>query len=166
MEKTEQSTCPASKGRGSPTAPMLINQISRMFDERMRAVMPAGHPLTQNSCRFIMGNLIHHDGMSQQELVNSTNMKAPTISVALRTLEEEGLVRREPDPNDMRSVRVYLTEKGRVVDEEFRGRLREMDRLLMQGISAQEEETLIRLLLAVRENVRPENPKKEKTENI
>ena len=166
MEKTEQSTCPASKGRGSPTAPMLINQISRMFDERMRAVMPAGHPLTQNSCRFIMGNLIHHDGMSQQELVNSTNMKAPTISVALRNLEEEGMVRREPDPSDLRSVRVYLTEKGRVVDEAFREKLRQTDRLLMQGFSAEEEETLIRLLLAVRENIRPENLKKEKKETV
>ena len=153
-------------GRGKPTAPMLINHISRMFDERMRLVMPAGHPMTQNSCRFIMGNLVHHDGMTQQELVNNTNMKAPTISVALRNLEEEGWVRREPDPNDLRSVRVYLTEKGREQDEAFRGKLRETDDLLMRGFTKEEEETLIRLLLAVRENIRPENQKKEKTETV
>lgn len=164
MEKQAPTTAIPKKGK--PTAPMLINHISRMFDERMRAVLPAGHPFTQNSCRFIMGNLSHHDGLTQQELVNNTNMKAPTISVAIRNLEDEGLVRREPDPDDMRSVRVYLTEKGRAFDDEFRGKLREMDRLLMQGISPEEEETLIRLLLAVRENVRPENQKKEKTENV
>jgi DNA-binding MarR family transcriptional regulator len=100
--------------------------------------------------------------MTQQELVNSTNMKAPTISVAIRTLEEESMVRREPDPKDMRSVRVYLTEKGRAVDEEFREKLRETDRLLMRNIGEEDEETLIRLLMAVRENIRPENPRKEK----
>ena len=164
MESKEQM--PPMGCRPKPTAPMLINQISRMFDERMRALLPAGHPLTQNSCRFIMRTLMHHDGITQQALVNSTNMKAPTISVALRNLEEEGMVRREPDQNDMRSVRVYLTDEGRATDEAFREKLREMDNMLMQGISEQEEETLIRLLLTVRENVRPENPKKEKTENV
>ena len=151
---------------GKPTAPMLINQISRLFDERMREVVPSGHPLTQNSCRFIMRILTHHDGITQQELVSHTNMKAPTISVALRNLEDEGMVRREPDPNDLRSVRVYLTERGRMVDEEFREKVYSLDARLMQGISEEEKETLIRLLLAVRENVRPENLKKEKTENV
>jgi len=166
MEKKEMPGGVPPGKCGKPTAPMLINQISRMFDERMRGVLPAGHPLTQNSCRFIMGSLMHHDGLTQQELVSNTNMKAPTISVALRNLEEEGMVRREPDPSDLRSVRVYLTEKGRVVDEEFREKLRQTDRLLMQGFSAEEEETLIRLLLAVRENIRPENLKKEKKETV
>lgn len=161
MEDKEQM-----RGRPRPTAPILINQISRLFDERMRAVLPAGHPLTQNSCRFIMATLRHHDGITQQALVGSTNMKAPTISVALRNLEEEGMVRREPDPDDMRSVRVYLTDKGRTVDEAFRERLREMDAILMQGISEQEEELLIRLLMTVRENIRPENPKKERTDEV
>lgn len=149
------------------TAPMLINQISRMFDERMRELLPAGHPLTQNSCRFIMRILSHHDGIAQQELVSHTNMKAPTISVALRNMEDEGMVRREPDPNDLRCVRVYLTERGREVDDDFRQKIRALDTKLMQGISPEEEETLIRLLMAVRENVRPENNlKKEKTENV
>lgn len=166
MERKESVGASFPGQCGKPTAPMLINQISRMFDERMRAILPAGHPLTQNSCRFIMRSLNHQDGLTQQELVSSTNMKAPTISVAIRTLEEEGLVRREPDPKDLRSVRVYLTEKGRAVDEEFREKLRETDRLLMRDISEEDEEALIRLLMAVRENIRPENPKKEKKETI
>ena len=164
MEKQETSGASFPQPCGRPTAPMLINQISRMFDERMRAVLPAGHPLTQNSCRFIMRSLFHQDGLTQQELVNSTNMKAPTISVAIRTLEEAGMVRREPDPKDLRSVRVYLTEQGRAVDEEFREKLRCTDRRMMEGISEEDEETLIRLLMSVRENIRPENSKKEKKE--
>ena len=164
MEKKESMGASFPGSCVKPTAPMLINQISRMFDERMRAILPSGHPLTQNSCRFIVRSLYHQDGLTQQELVNSTNMKAPTISVAIRTLEDEGMVRREPDPKDMRSVRVYMTEKGRAVNEEFREKLRQTDRLLMRDISEEDEETLIRLLLAVRENIRPENPKKEKKE--
>ena len=55
-----------------------------------------------------------------------------------------------------------MTEKGRAVDEEFREKLRETDRLLMRNIGEEDEETLIRLLMAVRENIRPENPRKEK----
>ena len=147
-----------------PTPPMLINQISRMFDERMRENLPAGHPMTQNSCRFIMRILRHNDGVTQNDIVKETNMKAPTISVALRNLEDEGLIRREPDPADLRSVRVYLTDHGREFDEKFREQIHSLDARLMQGISPEEEETLIRLLLMVRENVRPENAKKEKND--
>ena len=120
--------------------------------------------MTQNSCRFIMRILRHNDGVTQNDIVKETNMKAPTISVALRNLEDEGLIRREPDPADLRSVRVYLTDHGREFDEKFREQIHSLDARLMQGISPEEEETLIRLLLTVRENVRPENAKKEKND--
>lgn len=143
-----------------PSPPMLINQISRMFDERMREQLPSGHPMTQNSCRFIMRILRHNDGITQNEIVKETNMKAPTISVALKNLEDEGLIKREPDPSDMRSVRVHLTEEGIRFHDDFRERVRTLDLKLMNGISPDEEEVLIRLLLAVRENVRPENAKR------
>ncbi len=148
------------------TPPMLINQISRMFDERMREVLPAGHPMTQNSCRFIMRMLHHNDGVTQNDIVKETNMKAPTISVALRNLEDEGLIRRESDPADMRSVRVYLTDHGREFDEHFRDQVHSLDDKLMQGISSEEGEELIRLLLLVRDNISAEKNKKERSKNI
>ena len=64
MENRDSKACASERGR-KPTAPMLINHISRMFDERMRAILPAGHPMTQNSCRFIMGNLMQQHGLDE-----------------------------------------------------------------------------------------------------
>ena len=148
-----------------PTPPMLINQISRMFDERMRERLPAGHPMTQNSCRFIMRMLSHGDGITGQDIVKETNMKASTISVAIKNLEEEGLISRETDKNDMRVVRVYMTERGREFDEKFKKELRDLDAALMDGISEKEAEILFDLLLRVRENVRNKGERK-RAENI
>ncbi len=145
--------------RVRPTPPMLINQISRMFDERMRERLPAGHPMTQNSCRFIMRMLSHGDGITQQDIVRETNMKAPTISVALRGLEDEGFILRKNDPDDMRSVRVYLTDAGRDFDERFRREVRSLDQNLIKKISAKEQETLIDLLMRIRDNVSKKNAK-------
>lgn len=136
-----------------PTPPMLINQISRMFDERMRERLPSGHPMTQNSCRFIMRALCRGDGVTQQDLVKETNMKAPTISVALKGLEDEGIIVRKNDENDMRSVRVYLTDYGRKFEDDFRRQVRSLDQSLMDGITMDEQEVLIDLLLRVKENV-------------
>ncbi len=148
-----------------PTPPMLINQISRMFDERMRERLPAGHPMTQNSCRFIMRMLRHGDGVTGQDIVKETNMKASTISVALKNLEKEGLISRENDKNDMRIVRVFLTDKGREFDEKIRELLHSLDMVLMEGISPEEGEILTDLLFRVRENIKNKS-EREKTGNI
>ena len=50
--------------------------------------------------------------MTQLELVNLTQLKAPTISITLRNMEREGIVRREKNDVDRRETHVYITEKG------------------------------------------------------
>ena len=143
---------------------MILNSISRMFDFKARKIAETSY--IQHSCRVILMRLARRDGLSQVELTEMTHLKAPTVSLDLKKLESMGMVRREQSISDMRVSKVYLTEKGREQDAAFRGKLHETDAMLMQGFTVEEEETLIRLLLAVRENIRPENQKKEKTENV
>ena len=49
------------RGDCKPTVPMLVNTISRLFDERMRQTTT--EPLqTQNSCRLLLRHLNHMEG--------------------------------------------------------------------------------------------------------
>jgi DNA-binding MarR family transcriptional regulator len=48
-------------------------------------------------------------------LAQEFNMSKPTISDAVKTLEQKGLLRRESDLNDSRSHTLHLTEKGQTV---------------------------------------------------
>ena len=110
----------------------------------------------QHSRRLILMKLAREDGITQRELVKDSRMTAPTISVALRSLEQEGLVERRGDEDDMRAVRVYLTEKGREIDRMNRNRIQCVDEIMMRGLSESEQQTLMKLLLRMRENLTKE----------
>ena len=90
---------------------MLINDVSRLFDARVRReTEKSGFP---QGYRRIIFHLSHNDGLTQNELTKLTHMKAPSISVQLQKMENEKLITRVSDEKDMRKSYIYLTEKGR-----------------------------------------------------
>ena len=139
----------------TPTPPMLVNEIARLFHGRMRSYELSG-VMSQDSARLIMHALRREDGCSQLDLVHKTHLKAPTVSVTLRRLEEEGLVERRQDSLDLRVSRVYLSQKGKEHNAAITDRLRTLDALLMQGFSDEETEQLLLFLKRMRENILPD----------
>lgn len=153
--KREERLPPAIRSfHPQPTPPMLVNEIARLFGARMRMHDLEG-VMTQDSARLIMRVLSHGDGCSQLELVRLTHLKPPTVSVTLRRMEDEGLVRREQNENDLRAVRVFLTEEGKRHNQEVRQRLSKMDAELMAGFSEEETEQLRQMLVRMRDNILP-----------
>ena len=136
----------------TPTPPMLVNQISRLFQNRMRSCDLDG-VMSQESARQIMRELAREDGCSQLDLVHRTHLKAPTVSVTLKRLEEEALVRREADPMDLRVTRVFLSEQGRRHNQRVRARIKDLDGVLMQGFSQEETAQLLHFLERMRDNI-------------
>src|ERR671924_562957 len=53
------------------------------------------------------------NSLSQRELMSTVRRTSGTVSVRLARLERAGLVTREPDPEDRRTVTVTLTGRGR-----------------------------------------------------
>ena len=145
------------------TPPMLVNEIARLFHARMKSVELDG-VMSQDSARLIMRELSHEDGVSQLHLTRLTHLKAPTVSVTLRKMEEEGLVVREGDPDDRRAVRVLLTERGRAHNARVFACLHELDALLMEGFDEAEREQLKAFLLRMRENILSEQKEKNTEE--
>ena len=141
------------------TPPMLVNEIARLFHAKMRTYDLDG-VMSQDSARLIMRVLAHADGCSQLELVRKTHLKAPTVSVTLRRMEDEGLVRREQDAADMRVVRVYLSEGGRAHNRQVHERLHCVDATLMQGFTEEETDCLLQYLERMRDNILPDYMKK------
>ena len=138
----------------NPTPPMLVNEIARLFHARMKQYELTG-VMSQDSARLIMRALAREDGVSQLHLATVTHLKTPTVSVTLRRMEEEGLVRRESDKMDLRMTRVYLTEKGRSHNRAVFERLHRLDEELMQGFSEEETEAFRKLLERMRDNILP-----------
>lgn len=135
------------------TAPMIIGQISRMHRSYMRENEVAAPIMGQNSCRMILMRLSFGDGLTQLELSQETKLKPPTVSVALKRMETEGYVYRESDPDDLRITRVWLTEKGKALDQSTEERFRIAEEKMMQGFTAEESRLLCRMLLRIRNNL-------------
>lgn len=91
--------------------------------------------------------------LSQRELAQKIGVTPPSMTVALRKMEELGYVRKEPDANDQRVIRILLTQKGENCVGKIKAVIGRMEALMCQGMSKEEELLLRRLLLQMQENL-------------
>ncbi len=98
------------------------------------------------SVKEILFALAQNDGVTQLDIVKSTNLKAPTVSISLQKMEKDGYVTRTPDSYDLRSVRVFLTEKGRSIYDSAVSYISKSESKIMKGISPREVEILTDVL--------------------
>lgn len=134
-----------------PTPMMLLNEVSHLMGDRIHS--HHDELFAQRSIRLLIMELARRDGRTQLELVNATHLKAPTVSVTMQKLEKEGVVTRRPDEYDQRATRVFLTEKGRELDNRTRKSVFETEEIAMARLSEEERENLSRLLLKVRDSL-------------
>src|SRR3954469_5019808 len=74
----------------------------------------AEHRLTRPSFQVLSALLDAPDNsLTQRELMSTVRSTSGTVSVRLARLERAGLVTREPDAEDRRTVTVTLTDRGR-----------------------------------------------------
>lgn len=145
----------------APSADLLINDISKLFDDNIRR-KSVNYPTYEQfggkkgfSARHILFYLAHHkdEGVNQLALVKFTHLTAPTVSVALQKLEAQGLIVREPNPNDMRETIVKITSKGIDFDNFIKRSIDETREVMFSGISESEIAALKATLIKVRENM-------------
>ncbi len=128
--------CPCVRGpRDITKAPpsMLINEISKLFNDRMRKKTEALG--MAEGWRRIIFHLRRNDSLTQLELVHRTHLSAPAISNALQKMEADGLVHRRQDPQDQRAILVSLTDAGLEADRKILGAIHETEAELLGNIS-------------------------------
>lgn len=85
-------------------------------------------------------------GSGVQEIADGLNLTPPTVSVGMRKLEDVGLVERQPNLSDKRSVQFYLTKNGDALHRKIQVAHRRKFQRILSGLSASEQKTLIELL--------------------
>jgi DNA-binding MarR family transcriptional regulator len=94
--------------------------------------------------------------MEAKRAAELSGMSRQAVSALVGTLDRDGLVSKAPDDHDRRAVRLSLTEQGEAaIGDAFRTH-NERESLWAETLSADERETLVRLLgkLGAREGVR------------
>ncbi len=94
----------------------------------------------------ILGYLIDHDGCIQSDIAKREHKAPATVTVMLQTMEKNGLIERRSSEEDHRTVRVYITDKGREAHEKSESALKQMDDEIYAVFTDEEREEFFRLL--------------------
>jgi DNA-binding MarR family transcriptional regulator len=147
-----------------PSAAEVFLNLLRTSDEVFRVVETniVNHGLSQG--RFGVLMLLWRSSLAQgksaesgksclppgpltpAELADASSVTRATMTGLIDTLERDGFVKREPDPDDRRMMSVKLTAKGRtLLDDILPGHFRNMSEM-MSLLTEVERKTLVRLL--------------------
>ena len=153
----EQQTIEASKHHRKiekekgfvPSPPLLIPEISKLFDLVAKLSMPDGQKMTYTR-RAIYRALDKNESLSQQELAAFAHISAPCVSMEISDMEKEGLVVRERNENDRRAWNIYLTDEGKKRSRELKKANDEIAAVIKKDLSHEDEKILSELLIGVR----------------
>lgn len=109
----------------------------RLMEQRAAGVTP--------EMWLILSRLYARDGQYQTQIADSTFRDRPNTSRILAGLEERGFVRKERDEEDMRRVRVHLTDRGKAFVRDVAPMAARTRDSLYEGLTADE----LRVLRAV-----------------
>lgn len=80
--------------------------ISRMYN-----VQANQHGFT-TSTGFVLLNINQQEGVPATKIAPMLGLESRSLTRILKSMEEDGLIYRQADKQDKRSVRIFLTEKG------------------------------------------------------
>ncbi|MBT6313219.1 MAG: MarR family transcriptional regulator [Alphaproteobacteria bacterium] len=99
---------------------------------------------------MVLARLARRPGCSQTELADMMEMERATAGRLVDRLEENGLVRREPDPTDRRVRRVFPTELATGQQDQMRAVADAIVDDALSDLNAEQRETLMTLMESVR----------------
>lgn len=128
-----------------------LRDTYRIFNRQLEArIRPHGVSIGQ---WHFLRILWEKQGLSQRELSELVGMREPTTATTIQGMERAGLVRRERDTNDVRRIKVFLTERGAELESELTSYLPEIISMATQGLDFVEVEALNSALGKTAENL-------------
>ncbi len=132
--------------------PYLMNRIMGRYNANLRQEINALGLSTPKMRSLAVLSVI--DGLQIRELAVYAVVEQSTLSRALDRLMDDGLIRRDPDPNDSRATRIFITEAGRSAFERLWPSMAKVYADMFAGIDAKERAAFTATLQKMLNNVR------------
>lgn len=133
-------------------APYLMNRIIGRYNAALRAEM-ADLGLTTPQMRSL-AVLSVVNGILIRELAVYAVVQQSTLSRALDTLDQTGLIRREPDEQDSRATRVFITDTGRQAYDRLWPHMSQASEAMFRGIDDNQRRAFVGTLQTMLRNIR------------
>lgn len=128
----------------------IISRLERLrghLDAELERVFES-HGLSGPSFAVLvsLARLNEPGGVSQRRLMDELGLTSGTVSVRMDRLVDQGLVDRQPDPDDKRNTRIMLTDAGRALFERVAPAHLANERRLLSSLNEAEQAMLAALL--------------------
>jgi DNA-binding MarR family transcriptional regulator len=107
---------------------VATRRITKFYNRRLRRF-----GITYNHL-FILTCLWEQEGVNVKDLAKQLCLDSSSLTGHLDRMERVALVVRQDDPDDRRAVRVFLTEKGRHLQEQLEPIGHELKETLLRGV--------------------------------
>ncbi|WP_282942156.1 MarR family transcriptional regulator [Paenibacillus sp. RC67] len=124
----------------------IISIAAKTITNRLQQNFKIGNYDVTPEQWIILDELWRKDGCSQLELATATYHDQPSTSRLINNLVKRGLVFRSQDPNDKRSNQIFLTDKGRGLQETLVSLVLKTVAESIDGIDGKELETCLKVL--------------------
>ena len=136
------------------TIPFVMHELLNLVDGSVKKRAKA-YGLTLEGVRVLF-RLLPRESASVKELARLTGAEISTLSRLLDRMGDKGLIRRQRDADDARSVQVSLTAKGRKLALQNRPiYYKDYERVLFAGFAARDaqqfRDALVRMLRNLRD---------------
>lgn len=134
---------------------LVITQLSRRIDSGMNRTLEK-FGLTQSQLRVLLYIRSREregdDKIYQKDIEKCLMLSNPAVSGILQRLESKGLAERRVSFSDCRHKEIHTTEQARELEEMMLRYRSVHEEMLMEGISAEERETLKKCLERMLDN--------------
>lgn len=100
----------------------------------------------------VMMQVYRYPGLTQDTISSNSGVDKSTVARVLKQLEGSGMVRRDEDPDDRRVNHIYTTSKGEKYRDEVFQMIHELHDILYRGLTEEEVEHAIPLVMKMRTN--------------
>jgi DNA-binding MarR family transcriptional regulator len=134
---------------GDPRAAELYATLIRTGDSLSEAV-DRSMLATFGVSEQILNALAVIDGaehrLTPSEIGDRVIKSSATMTSILDALEQRGWIRRQPNPEDRRSLLIEITDDGRAITDQLLPGIRKLERATLDHLSPAERSTLMKLL--------------------
>jgi DNA-binding MarR family transcriptional regulator len=98
------------------------------------------------SIGFVLLNISSKEGTPATKIAPLMGLEARSLTRVLKNMEAKGLVYRQPDETDKRSVRIFLTDKGKKKKEVSRSTVLRFNQEVRKEISPDKLEAFFEVI--------------------
>jgi DNA-binding MarR family transcriptional regulator len=129
----------------------LINKLAHMMQVELERRL---HEFDVTTSQWaVLALLWKREGLSQVEIQQSLGLEKATVAGLVQRMSHSNLLYRETDTNDKRIQRVFLTVKGKQLENLLIPHAKAVNELALSGFSHEEKEIFMQFIKAAIRNL-------------